>query len=141
MSRTLLTVFFGFHLLLGNIALGGMGIVSAAEPQVALPWEELRMTPAPTMSTVIAPVSEGEECSTAALGGCPTDRCIQATDDRSEPETALLTIRSPRGSDTVLATVIHPTILAGASSTEERRGAMQHSSPLAFHLSSVILRE
>ena len=159
--RLLISLTFGFHLLLGNIALGGIEVVLAEDEnkQVASHRTEIQMTVAPTMSTLMTLAVQGNEqvlevpsgecsdhshsdlLSKSSQEACPTDRCYAATDDFSQPIRALLIVRPFRGSDSAPSAPTLPTMIAGASSIENEGGLVQRSSPLAFHFSNVILRE
>lgn len=149
--RTLLTLSFGCHLLLGTVSLGEIRVVSAAEPQV--------MTPAPTMSTVMTPALQGNkqvvevpggECSdrshndllsNGSRGACPADRCFAETEDFSQPERALLAVRTVKGVDTLPALQFLSSIPETSFTGENGTGTVQHRSVIAFQLSSVVLRE
>ena|SRR3989344_4957733 len=136
-----LTLIVGLHMLLGSIALAGLGVME--------PLKEVNMTPLVTMSLATddmqasAPECGAEEKTVVSTPGmkstCPTAQCIAENDDDTHAERTSLVFRSPEAPAAILAKV--PSVTDHTTLFENFRKEAAASTTLAFHLGNLILRE
>src|SRR3989344_9149979 len=137
-----LTLIVGLHMLLGSIALAGLGVME--------PLKEVNMTPLVTMSLATddmqasAPECGAEEKTVVSTPGmkstCPTAQCIAENDDAAHPTETSLVFGSPKETPPIALLTTMP-FLSDREVLSVLRKEERPSTTLAFHLGNLILRE
>ena len=137
--KTLLAITFGMHLLLGNIVLGGIPLEASLTVPVVLETEAMSMVMTPVSRAVSVQGEESASCESATQGGCPTEHCVAHGDAEGAPLETLSLVRPLSDQDVIaLSSMQH----VSAPKELVSIGAQKQShKALAFHFSSVILRE